>query len=152
MTKLKASYNQIRAGLLAFAVTLTLSACTTYMQTCPVTKANPTGRCDNSTLNKKSSAKKDVASWYGKRFHHRRTASGERFNMYKLTAAHKTLPLSSYALVTNLRNSKQVIVKINDRGPFIEGRTIDLSYAAAKKLGMLGQGIAPVSIKPVAHG
>ncbi|VVC74926.1 RlpA-like protein [Aquicella siphonis] len=92
---------------------------------------------------------KGVASWYGKKFNKKRTSSGERYNMYKMTAAHKTLPLSTYVQVTNLSNGKRVIVKVNDRGPFIGNRLIDLSYAAAKKLGMVNQGIAPVSIKAV---
>jgi rare lipoprotein A len=88
-----------------------------------------------------------VASWYGKPFHHRYTSSGERYNMFKLTAAHKTLPLSTYVLVTNLKNNKHVVVKINDRGPFVGKRVIDLSYAAAKRLGMVGVGVTAVSIK-----
>jgi rare lipoprotein A len=86
------------------------------------------------------------ASWYGPGFHGKRTASGEIYNMYKLTAAHKTLPLGTYVKVINLENGKSVIVKINDRGPFVEGRIIDLSYAAAKKLGMLKKGVAKVKL------
>jgi peptidoglycan lytic transglycosylase len=88
-----------------------------------------------------------VASWYGKRFNRKRTSSGERFNMYKMTAAHKTLPLATNVLVTNLVNGKKVIVKVNDRGPFVGNRVIDLSYGAAKKLGMVGLGTAAVNIK-----
>lgn len=90
-----------------------------------------------------------TASWYGKKFHKKRTASGERFDMNKMTAAHRTLPLSSYALVTNLKNGRQVAVKINDRGPFVHHRLIDLSYAAAKRLGFAGQGTAKVSVKRI---
>ncbi len=90
-----------------------------------------------------------IASWYGKDFHGRPTASGEIYNMYAMTAAHKTLPLGTYVKVTNLNNGKSVIVKINDRGPFVKGRIIDLTYAAAKKLGMANQGIAPVRITVV---
>ncbi len=90
-----------------------------------------------------------IASWYGTKFHGRRTSSGERYNMYAMTAAHKTLPLPSYAKVTNLLNGRQVIVKINDRGPFHEGRIIDLSYAAAGKLGLLHRGTAPVEIEAI---
>lgn len=90
-----------------------------------------------------------LASWYGRDFQSKRTSSGERYNMYRLTAAHKTLPLSSYALVTNLSNSRQVIVKVNDRGPFIGHRIIDLSYAAAKEIGMVHRGVARVSVEPV---
>jgi rare lipoprotein A len=92
---------------------------------------------------------KGVASWYGRKFNKKRTSSGERFNMYRMTAAHKTLPLSTYVKVTNLTNGKHVIVKVNDRGPFISNRLIDLSYAAAKKLGMVNRGTVPVNIKVV---
>ncbi len=87
-----------------------------------------------------------IASWYGKKFHGRRTSSGERYNMYKLTAAHKTLPLPTYVRVTNLDNRKQVIVKVNDRGPFVGDRIIDLSYAAASHLDMVKQGVGPVEV------
>ncbi|BAT72127.1 rare lipoprotein A [Thermosulfidibacter takaii ABI70S6] len=87
-----------------------------------------------------------LASWYGPKFHGRKTASGERFNMYSLTAAHKTLPLGTYVKVKNLKNGRAVVVKINDRGPFVRGRIIDLSYAAAKKLGMIKDGVVPVEI------
>ena len=87
-----------------------------------------------------------IASWYGPGFHGKRTASGEIYNMYKLTAAHKTLPLGTYVKVINLENGKSVIVKVNDRGPFVEGRIIDLSYAAAKKIGMLRKGTAKVKL------
>lgn len=92
-----------------------------------------------------------TASWYGYPFHHRYTSSGERYNMYQLTAAHKTLPLKTYVVVTNLKNKKQVVVKINDRGPFVGNRVIDLSYAAAKKLGMVGLGVTQVSIKAISR-
>ncbi len=87
-----------------------------------------------------------VASWYGKKFHGRLTASGEVYDMYKMTAAHKVLPLGSIVVVENLENGKRVTVKINDRGPFVKGRIIDLSYAAAKKLGFAEKGITRVRI------
>jgi len=86
------------------------------------------------------------ASWYGKKFHGRPTASGERYNMYKESAAHKTLPLGTFVRVLNFSNNKQITVKINDRGPFVKGRIIDLSYAAAKKIGLIGPGVARVRI------
>jgi rare lipoprotein A len=86
------------------------------------------------------------ASWYGKKFHGRPTASGERFNMYRESAAHKTLPLGTFVRVRNFSNKKQIIVRINDRGPFIKGRIIDLSYAAAKKIDLIGPGVARVRI------
>ena len=80
----------------------------------------------------KNYREKGFASWYGLRFNRKRTSSGERFNMYRMTAAHKTLPLPTYVEVTNLRNNRKIIVKVNDRGPFVSNRLIDLSYAAAK--------------------
>lgn len=90
-----------------------------------------------------------IASWYGTKFHARRTSSGERYNMLAMTAAHKTLPLPTYVEVTNLANHRRVIVKVNDRGPFAPKRIIDLSYVAAKKLGMLGKGTAFVRIRAI---
>lgn len=86
------------------------------------------------------------ASWYGKKFHGRPTASGEIFDMHKVSAAHKILPLGTYVKAINLSNSKQVVVRINDRGPFVKGRVIDLSYAAAKQIGLIGPGLAEVKI------
>ncbi|MBS1246452.1 MAG: rare lipoprotein [Proteobacteria bacterium] len=88
-----------------------------------------------------------VASWYGKKFHKQRTANGETYDMYAMTAAHKTLPLPSYLRVRNLNNGKSVIVRVNDRGPFRENRIVDLSYAAAVKLGILGTGTGIVEIE-----
>lgn len=88
-----------------------------------------------------------MASWYGKKFHGRRTASGERYDMSKLTAAHRRAPLGSYALVTNLDTGRSVRVRINDRGPFARGRIIDLSRAAAQRLGMLTSGVARVKVE-----
>lgn len=91
-----------------------------------------------------------VASWYGWDFHYRKTSSGSPYNMFELTAAHKSLPLPSYVQVTNLDNGRVVVVKVNDRGPFVGKRLIDLSYAAADRLGMLGQGTAPVEVVALA--
>jgi rare lipoprotein A len=90
-----------------------------------------------------------LASWYGKPFHGRRTASGEVYDMNAMTAAHKTMPLPSYALVRNPANGRQVVVKVNDRGPFIKGRVIDLSRAAARKLRIAGVG--PVEVRRLTH-
>jgi len=87
-----------------------------------------------------------IASWYGRKFHGKRTASGEIYNMYDRTAAHRTLPFGTYVLVRNLLNGKKTIVRINDRGPFVKGRIIDLSYAAAKDIGIIGRGTAPVEL------
>jgi len=89
------------------------------------------------------------ASWYGPNFHGRQTSNQEIFDMHKMTAAHKTLPLPSYVQVTNLNNDRQVIVRVNDRGPFKPGRIIDLSYAAAMKLGFVDDGIAPVEVRTI---
>ena len=88
-----------------------------------------------------------IASWYGNKFHGRRTSSGEPYDMYAMTAAHKTLPIPVHVRVTNLDNGKSIIVRVNDRGPFKEGRIIDLSYAAAHKLEMTGAGTARVEIR-----
>lgn len=90
-----------------------------------------------------------TASWYGTKFHAQRTSSGEPYNMLGMTAAHKTLPLPTYVSVTNLKNHRTIIVKVNDRGPFESNRIIDLSYVAAKKLGMLGHGTALVRVKAI---
>jgi len=90
-----------------------------------------------------------TASWYGKQFHGNKTAIGETYDMYAMTAAHKTLPLPSYVEVINLDNNKRVTVRLNDRGPFYKNRLIDLSYAAADKLGMIQSGTARVEIRSV---
>jgi rare lipoprotein A len=89
------------------------------------------------------------ASWYGQAFDGSPTASGEAFDMHALTAAHRTLPLGSRVLVHNLENDRQVVVKINDRGPYIQGRDIDLSYGAASALGMVPDGVVRVEITPL---
>ena len=92
---------------------------------------------------------KGDASWYGTKFHGQRASSGETYNMYAMTAAHKTLPLPTYVEVKNLNNGRTAIVKVNDRGPFHDGRIIDLSYAAATKLGVVATGTAPVEIRVI---
>lgn len=90
-----------------------------------------------------------IASWYGRKFQGRRTSSGEPYDMYAMTAAHKQLPLPTWVEVRHLDNGRSIVVKVNDRGPFARNRIIDLSYAAAAKLGMLGSGTAPVEIRTV---
>ncbi len=90
-----------------------------------------------------------LASWYGTKFHGRSTSSGEPYDMYAMTAAHKHLPLPTYAEVTNLKNGRKVVVKINDRGPFHPDRIIDLSYAAALKLDIVGHGVGLVEIRAI---
>jgi len=94
-------------------------------------------------------AERGVASWYGPGFHAQSTSNGERYDMYAMSAAHKTLPLPSYVQVTNLQNGRSVTVRVNDRGPFKDGRIIDLSYTAAAKLGMLRDGTAFVEVRAV---
>lgn len=93
--------------------------------------------------------KQGTASWYGKRYHGKKTSIGEIYDMYGMTAAHPTLPIPSYARVTNTANGKSVVVRINDRGPFIDNRLIDLSYAAAHKLRMVENGSATVTVKAI---
>ncbi|MGH7409857.1 MAG: septal ring lytic transglycosylase RlpA family protein [Candidatus Methylomirabilis sp.] len=88
-----------------------------------------------------------LASWYGVPYHGRRTSSGEVYDMYQLTAAHRDIPLGSWVEVTNLTNGRSLTVRINDRGPFVEGRIIDLSYAAASLLEIVGPGVAPVRVR-----
>jgi rare lipoprotein A len=90
-----------------------------------------------------------VASWYGRKFHAQKTSTGEAYDMYAMTAAHPTLPLPSYARVTNLANGKSVVVRVNDRGPFLHGRLIDLSYTAAARLGYVNQGSALVEVESI---
>lgn len=94
-------------------------------------------------------SERGIASWYGEKFHGHDTSNGEVYDMYKMSAAHKSLPLPSYVRVTNLANNRQVIVRVNDRGPFHDNRLIDLSYAAAYKLGMLNHGTARVQVDAI---
>lgn len=94
-------------------------------------------------------SERGIASWYGNKFHGRRTSSGEPYDMYAMTAAHKSLPLPTYVEVTNLENNRQIIVKVNDRGPFHQNRIIDLSYVAAAKLGITAKGTGLVEIRAI---
>jgi len=91
-----------------------------------------------------------IASWYGSKFHGRKTSSGERYNMHGVSAAHRTLPLGTIVRVTHVKSGRQIVVRINDRGPFVEGRIIDLSYGAARRLGMVNEGVAPVVVEAFA--
>ena len=113
-------------------------------------------RVNGKTYHVKESAsgyrEKGIASWYGLKFHGRSTSSGEPYDIYKMTAAHKTLPLPTYAQVVNLQNGKSVVVKINDRGPFHANRIIDLSYAAASKLDILAKGTGLVEVTAIDPG
>jgi rare lipoprotein A len=108
------------------------------------------GRSYTPVTGDKAIAEKGLASWYGKKFHGRKTASGEVYNMYAMTAAHKTMPIPSYARVRNPANGREIVVRVNDRGPFHSDRIIDLSYTAALKLGVLG-GVAPVEVERITH-
>jgi rare lipoprotein A len=94
-------------------------------------------------------SQRGMASWYGTKFHGNKTSNGEIYDMYAMTAAHKTLPIPTYVEVTNLSNGKKITVRVNDRGPFHEGRIIDLSYTAATKLGTIQNGTSPVSIRAI---
>ncbi|WP_295391839.1 septal ring lytic transglycosylase RlpA family protein [uncultured Thiodictyon sp.] len=107
------------------------------------------GRVYHTQQDGRGHVERGLASWYGKQFHGQRTSSGERYDMYGMTAAHKTLPLPSYARVTNLENGRSAVVRINDRGPFHSTRVIDLSYAAATKIGVFPKGTATVEIRGI---
>jgi rare lipoprotein A len=97
----------------------------------------------------KNFSQKGIASWYGKKFHGKKTANGEIYNMHGMTAAHKTLPLGSLVRVENLASKREVVVRVNDRGPFVHGRIIDLSFTAAKKLGITVTGTALVMVTAI---
>jgi len=103
--------------------------------------------CAEKTVMRPKHSTTGNASWYGPGFHGRKTANGERYNQNDLTAAHKKLPFGTKVRVTNLNNNKSVIVRINDRGPYVRGRIIDVSKEAAKELAMLGSGTAPVRVE-----
>jgi rare lipoprotein A len=117
--------------LAAIIIGAIVSSCSTYR----LGEADPTYTSEG------------YASWYGPGFHGRKTANGERYNQYAMTAAHKSLPFGTKLRVTNLENDKQIVVRVNDRGPYIRGRIIDLSRKGAKQLAMLGKGTAKVRIE-----
>jgi rare lipoprotein A len=119
-------------------VSLSLSACT--------------GHRNEVRLEKGHGKEYGLASWYGKKFHGRLTANGEVYDMYKISAAHKTLPLGTKVRVTNRRNGKSVVVRINDRGPFVRGRIIDMSYGGARALDMVAEGVVPVRVETLVLG
>jgi rare lipoprotein A len=120
------------------ALAATLGGCATARGPAAPRSAAPSGTVETGE-----------ASWYGERHQGRRTANGERFDMYRLTAAHPSLPLGTKVLVTNLQNGRSVEVRVNDRGPTVAGRIIDLSYAAAQRLGAIAAGTIPVSVRVV---
>lgn len=117
-----------------------------------VTSSDKTGRKSASTATRAKAPVKPYqvgdASWYGKQFHGKETASGENFDMFELTAAHRQLPLGTYVKVTNLRNGKWIVVRVNDRGPYVGNRIMDLSYSAARMLNFYG-GIEKVRLDVV---
>ena len=158
-----------RSLLLVITLTITLSACTFGVPIGTRTNAGNGGsikvpsKTTRSKLGNPTSyvvfgkryyvmdnghgfVQRGIASWYGKKFHGRKTSSGEVYNMHAMTAAHKTLPLPSYVRVVNISNGRSITVKVNDRGPFVGDRIIDLSFAAATKLGVTGPGTAEVEI------
>jgi len=152
-------------GVAAIALCLILSGCATTRspspapqpaakpQTKPETKpeAKPGPTPEPKPAPGPSEGQTGEASWYGEPHHGRTTASGEIYDMNKLTAAHRTLPLGTRVLVTNLKNARAVEVRINDRGPSVEGRIIDLSFAAAKELGAVPSGTIPVRIRVISQ-
>ncbi len=107
------------------------------------------GRTYVPVVNKERTVQRGIASWYGKKFHGQRTSSGEIYDMFAMTAAHPTFPIPSYARVTNVKNGKSVVVRINDRGPFLSDRIIDLSYAAAVRIGIANAGSGLVEVERV---
>jgi len=149
--------NQLPSSLSRTGITVTLLVCTLLCSataSIPATDSIPRTQLPYIINNKRyypipSAAgfnQQGTASWYGKDFHGQRTSNGEIYNMYALTAAHKTLPMNTMVLVKNLNNDKTIIVRVNDRGPFVQGRIIDLSYTAATKLALINHGVAKVAI------
>jgi rare lipoprotein A (peptidoglycan hydrolase) len=141
-------------GVMLLAAAGALAACTGPQPVAPPAlnvalppPASPPAELDNGP----TFLQVGLASWYGGRFRHRRTASGERYDLRDLTAAHRTLPLQTVVRVTNLENNRSVLVRINDRGPFARGRIIDLSEGAAQLLGMRRAGVVPVRIEVFAN-
>lgn len=136
-----------RAGRLAAALLLVAAGALTA---CGGSKGRPRGTPEPATP--RGGVQEGMASWYGKEFDGRPTASGERFDMNALTAAHRTLPLGTTVRVTNLENGEEVTLRVNDRGPFVKGRILDCSYGAAKELGFAGAGLAKVRVEVLQEG
>lgn len=112
---------------------------------------NQFGQSYTPLLDHEGFVEKGLASWYGKKFHGRKTSNGETYDMYGMTAAHKTLPLGVFVRVENQNNGRSEVVRVNDRGPFVAGRIIDLSYTAAHNLGVVGPGTAPVIVTALGY-
>ena len=145
----KRSFNGIGYCAILLFLGMVAQSCATISQWNSQMALPQAGPADKQTKIKPTTrtVQRGNGSWYGPGFRGKTTASGYRFNQAELTAAHKTFPLGSKAKVTNLKNGKTVEVEITDRGPFVEGRIIDLSKAAAEKLGMIGSGTAPVQVE-----
>jgi rare lipoprotein A len=137
-------------GLLLLALSLGVWGCASRESAAPSARKPKPYRVDGVWYQPMEKGEdfrqRGIASWYGKQFHGRKTSNGETYNMYGLSAAHKTLPLGTWVRVRNLTNDRSVELRINDRGPFVRGRVIDLSYGAAKKLGVVGPGTAKVEV------
>ncbi len=139
--------------ILIFVFLFSLQACSANIQYRKL-------RADSSDSGRTSNLKKyyagqvltGMSSYYGKKFHGRKTSNGDTFDMYKLTAAHRFLPFNTIIEVTNLANSRSVRVRVNDRGPFVGNRILDLSYAAARKIGLTGAGVGKVQIRIIRLG
>jgi rare lipoprotein A len=144
--------NKIKASLLIILASATLFSSSLYAQDRNILAYKDRGIKYFPRYVKKGLTKIGKASWYGRPFHRRLTASGERYNMYSMTAAHRTYAMNTILKVTNLANQKSVRVRVNDRGPFYRSRDIDLSYGAAKKLGITKKGIGKVKIEVISSG
>jgi len=125
-------------------VQILIAACLVFLVVACAGKPAP-----STTPVRKGDTEKGIASWYGKKYHGRLTANGERYDMHKMTAAHRTFPFGTVVEVTNLENGRKARVRINDRGPFVKGRIIDLSYKAARELEMVESGVVRVRIEVV---
>lgn len=136
----------IKYLLVSIGLVLSLSACGRSMSKAPVVpQVEPVSFNETELLHEEEG----YASWYGPGFYGRKTASGQRFTKNKLTCAHRNLPFGTLLQITNLQNGKSIEVIVNDRGPFIKGRVVDLSYAAAKEIGLIKVGAAPVKVKQI---
>ncbi len=137
--------------ILASSVFMMSSLFTQPIKTVEASDQHKAKLTSGKTAGKLTKKQLGQASWYGPRFHGKKTASGRKFDMYAMTAAHKTLPLLSYVKVTNPKSHKSVVVQITDRGPYHGKRELDLSYAAAKQVGIQKQGVGFVEIQPLSH-
>jgi len=144
--------NKIKTSLLMILALATLFSSSLYAKDKNILVYKDRGIKYFPRYVKKGLTKVGKASWYGRPFHKRLTASGERYNMYNMTAAHRTYAMNTILKVTNLKNKKSVRVRVNDRGPFYRSRDIDLSYGAAKKLGITQKGIGRVKIEVISSG